>query len=40
MLTLGIYLLEFMFAAGIIGSAIVIILVTIDDVIEISKPDE
>jgi hypothetical protein len=40
MLALGIHLLEFMFAVGIIGSAIVVILVAIDDVKDISKRDE
>ena len=32
MLTIGIYVLEFIFAAGVIGCAIVVVLVAIDDV--------
>jgi hypothetical protein len=40
MLALGIYLLEFLFAAGIVGCAIVVVLVAIDDIREVTKKDE
>lgn len=36
----AIYVLEALFAAGIIGSAVVVILTAIEDVIEIATPDE
>ena len=36
----AIYVLEAMFAAGIIGSALVVLLTSIEDVIEIATPDE
>ena len=39
-LSLGIYLLETLFALGIIGTVVVIILVTIDDIRDLRKPDE
>ena len=37
---ISITVVMFMFAVGIIGSAIVVVLVAIDDVRDISKPDE
>jgi len=36
----AIYVLEAMFAAGIIGSALVVLLTSIEDVIEIATPEE
>ena len=36
----AIYVLEVLFAAGIIGSALVVILTAIEDVVEIATPDE
>ncbi len=39
MVAWAIHILDFLFAVGIIGCAVVTVLVAIDDVRDISKPD-